>query len=538
MNTEITTTGWFSRIGNSIKGIIVGILFFIAGIVFLFWNEGNFVKNKEALEEVAEGCVSLPSADSIDATNEGKVVHLTGTAKTNDCLRDALFNIERTAISLTRKVEYYQYVEDSHSETKKNLGGSETTTTTYSYSAKWVDEPIISDNFHNKQYKNTVFYKPATNEQMHASNVNLGAFRLSSGQIADISGDVAVAGAELTVPQSLAGRASIDGNYLYIGKESPQTAHTPTQQNVHQPVTVISCGYVIADSLASTPLPVMACNQARYVQLGDGTLPPLTAEGININGTLHPITEDRTNDGVVIPQQSLYAKLQRGESYPVLEFNKYKYVQLTDKKFVPIIDLNGTSVVVIDGLVSMLTLNNSAVLRGSAMPASSTVNPAAPVIGDVRISWFYIAPEQSISIIAQQTGSTFTPYVSKENGKKVSLLSMGIKNKEEMLSDAHSANSFTTWILRFVGWFVIFLGLCMILKPLSVLADVVPFIGSLVATGTTILAFIISAMVALATIAIAWLFYRPLISVPLAFVIVGLIVWLIMRNKKAKTAQS
>jgi hypothetical protein len=35
-----------------------------------------------------------------------------------------------------------------------------------------------------------------------------------------------------------------------------------------------------------------------------------------------------------------------------------------------------------------------------------------------------------------------------------------------------------TWILRFVGFVLMILGLNMILKPLSVMADVLPIVGS------------------------------------------------------------
>ena len=41
----------------------------------------------------------------------------------------------------------YQWKEESHSESQDNLGGSETTTTTYPYDKIWSDSPIDSSYF-------------------------------------------------------------------------------------------------------------------------------------------------------------------------------------------------------------------------------------------------------------------------------------------------------------------------------------------------------------------------------------------------------
>ena len=140
---ETTTESWGSRLGGSIKGVLVGAGLFIAGIPLLFWNEGRTVKTTQALEEGAANCTVVPSADTVDAANEGKLIHITGTAATEDVLTDELFGgISMKGMRLSRKVEYYQWVEDSKSETKKNTGGSTTTTTTYTYSKKWVSSPF------------------------------------------------------------------------------------------------------------------------------------------------------------------------------------------------------------------------------------------------------------------------------------------------------------------------------------------------------------------------------------------------------------
>ena len=41
--TEVTSQNWFSRIGESIKGILFGIVIIPLMIILLWWNEGRAV---------------------------------------------------------------------------------------------------------------------------------------------------------------------------------------------------------------------------------------------------------------------------------------------------------------------------------------------------------------------------------------------------------------------------------------------------------------------------------------------------------------
>jgi hypothetical protein len=93
-----------------------------------------------------------------------------------------------------------------------------------------------------------------------------------------------------------------------------------------------------------------------------------------------------------------------------------------------------------------------------------------------------------------------------------------------MIQKAQAENSMLTWILRLVGFVVMMAGLAMILKPLSVVADVVPILGSIVGAGLGFIAFLISAVLSLTTIAIAWIVYRPLLAGLLIVAAVALVV--------------
>src|SRR5690606_29167495 len=85
-------------------------------------------------------------------------------------------------------------------------------------------------------------------------------------------------------------------------------------------------------------------------------------------------------------------------------------------------------------------------------------------------------------------------------------------------------------IVRLAGIGLLVFGFALILGPLGVIADVIPFVGWIVRMGTGIVALIAGVLVGTATIALAWFFYRPFtalvvlaIGVAVSFVIPRLV---------------
>jgi hypothetical protein len=159
-------------------------------------------------------------------------------------------------------------------------------------------------------------------------------------------------------------------------------------------------------------------------------------------------------------------------------------------------------------------------------------DPTSPKIGDMRIS-FKIAKPTEVSVIAKQVESTFEPYSTKAGGK-IELLETGKHSAEEMIQKAQESNKTLTLILRIVGFVLMFAGLNMIFKLLSVIADVLPILGNIVGAGTGIICFLLAAILSLITIAIAWIVYRPLLGIILIVIAVGLAVAIKFKLKSAK----
>lgn len=151
-------------------------------------------------------------------------------------------------------------------------------------------------------------------------------------------------------------------------------------------------------------------------------------------------------------------------------------------------------------------------------------NPSSPAIGDYRIA-YALVPLGTISLVARQAGSTFAPYQT-EAGDRLLMVESGAVPADQMFADAISGNKVLTWILRAVGLVLLMVGFSLMMGPIGVIADVIPFLGNIVRMGTGALAFVLAVVVGTVTIAVAWFWYRPLLSI--ALIVAGLaITWLV-----------
>ena len=160
--------------------------------------------------------------------------------------------------------------------------------------------------------------------------------------------------------------------------------------------------------------------------------------------------------------------------------------------------------------------------------------PGSPQIGDVRVT-FTQTPPADVSIIAQVAGNTFEAFTAS-NGYTFSRLNMGTVGMERMFAGAESDNATMAWILRVVGTIVVIAGLGTILHPLSVIADVIPILGSIVGAGTGFVAFLLGLAWSLLVIAVAWIRFRPVLAASLLGGVVVLLGLLFVKGRKGKAA--
>jgi uncharacterized membrane protein (DUF485 family) len=177
--SEVTHQSWGSRLKESSRGALIGIIFFFGAFYLLFWNEGRAVHRAQTLEEGASIVLSIDS-DIVEWVYDGKLVHLSGDTNTDETLKDVMFGVTAAEIiKLRRVVEMYQWDESVHSETEEMLGGGTQTVTTYSYSKKWSSTLIDSSQFMQPEGHQNPSYMPVSGDTVRAKQVKVGEFSLS-----------------------------------------------------------------------------------------------------------------------------------------------------------------------------------------------------------------------------------------------------------------------------------------------------------------------------------------------------------------------
>lgn len=171
-----------------------------------------------------------------------------------------------------------------------------------------------------------------------------------------------------------------------------------------------------------------------------------------------------------------------------------------------------------------------------ATPVAGT--PAAvsaePQIGDWRMIFQAVPVDTEVSLIAQQKGNSFEPYKTKE-GNTLEVLKIGNHTAAQMYAAMSSSNNTLKWILRIAGFVMMFLGLGLVAGPLNVLADAIPFVGTIVGGITGLVAFLIALPLTLVTIGVAWVYYRPVVGIAIiAIAAVILALGIVLKTKKAR----
>ena len=188
----------------------------------------------------------------------------------------------------------------------------------------------------------------------------------------------------------------------------------------------------------------------------------------------------------------------------------------------------------VDQAVNAVAGNGDANAAGQAV-ANAVLPNNTTQIGDLRVK-FALTKPHDVSLIAVQKGDTFTDYKAK-NGKTQFLFRDGTHTATDLFEAKAASNKMKRWLFRFLGFMLMYIGMGMVFRPLSVLADVIPILGTIVGKGTGFVAFIIAAICSLITIAIAWIAYRPILAISL-LVVAGGCLYLFISKKKAAAVEA
>jgi hypothetical protein len=167
-------------------------------------------------------------------------------------------------------------------------------------------------------------------------------------------------------------------------------------------------------------------------------------------------------------------------------------------------------------------------------------NSASNTVGDTRVNFRLVLPDDVSVVAMQNSDGILVPYIT-EGDRELFLFSRGVRSSDELFKEAEDDNTNFTWVLRFVGFIVMVVGICLILNPIATAFDALPFCGDALegCIGGCIIpciAICISIPMSLMIISIAWIFYRPVFAVVtlLLLLILGYIGFKYIKPKLSK----
>jgi hypothetical protein len=178
----------------------------------------------------------VSNVSSVNPSLNGKPILAYAFTDTQDVLTDELFGVSERAIVLSRNVEYYQYRENTSTETD-----GWTTTTTYTYPQEWVSKPINSNTFADPLIKGrNVVLMLIENKTEQAADVSFGAYKLPPFIISSIRGtsqstlepvNVSLSEEEIIKKMSALGR-DVDREMVYVQKNVVYFGKSPSTPSI------------------------------------------------------------------------------------------------------------------------------------------------------------------------------------------------------------------------------------------------------------------------------------------------------------------
>jgi len=175
-HTKVERLPWKNRFKTAFWKVIFGPIFILLGTFMLIYGEAYRARITFLLQDLQPKTTSIAS-DTINLHNNGKIVHLTDSLKTNDILTDSLFCVSGNFLKLFREVKMYQWYEIQETKTKELPRGEKEKITTYKYKKAWHTKIINDEKFEYREYENpdTMLYP---SQEIVANDIQLGAFLL------------------------------------------------------------------------------------------------------------------------------------------------------------------------------------------------------------------------------------------------------------------------------------------------------------------------------------------------------------------------
>lgn len=154
-----------------------------------------------------------------------------------------------------------------------------------------------------------------------------------------------------------------------------------------------------------------------------------------------------------------------------------------------------------------------------------------PSVGDLRISYYVVRnPVKGGTMFGKLEASAkrIVPFVGE--GTLYRAFAMG---REEAIATMRSEYKTLLWILRIVGFGLMWFGLMAMFGPVTTFLDVLPVLGNIGGCMISIVSFVVALVLSAVTILISMILHNPIVLAVSVAGIIGGIIWYMRKRKKA-----
>lgn len=152
-----------------------------------------------------------------------------------------------------------------------------------------------------------------------------------------------------------------------------------------------------------------------------------------------------------------------------------------------------------------------------------------PQIGDLRISYRVLYSGFNATIFGKLNGDRIIPYNDMQKGAFLYALRGG--TREQAIIALHNEYLADLWQTRLLGFLLMWAGFTAILRPLSVILSIIPFLGALSRSIINTITFLLALVFSVVTIIISILGHNIPALIFVFIVLVVIVSFIILRHK-------
>jgi hypothetical protein len=420
------------------------------------------------LSEIAKKSTAV-SADSVDSGKNGKLISVTGTLKSDEKVGDPELLNPGNYVRLDRVVEMYAWVEKKESKTEKKLGGKKVTTTTITYVKEWTSNPKSPSDFERPEgHENP---KPAlANEHFAATKATVGAYPFNPSD------------SDLRMP---------DGEKLALTDDMLKGA------------AAADAAPAKADDAAPAKADAAKGDDGDAAKADDG-------DGKDQAKAADDEDDDKATKKKKHGKKKHHGRGKKRALPPVSQAT----VDKSERKA--------------DAIARRKPQSWSRADSNYLFQGTGTLD--SPQVGDLRVSFKALKPGGIVTLFGQLEGGEVKAYFAKK--EEVKLFRVEVGPRDQAIATMHAEHQAVGWLLRIVGFAMMWFGLMLFFGPINALLDIVPFLGSAGRFLIGIAMFPVALVLSTITVLLSIIAHSPIL---LSLFIVGLVAggyFLYQRKKK------